>query len=808
MKKIFLLFLLVIIALCLCLTACGGESSWLVGEGAPDGSIKASVGDLYLDETTQQVYKLTPDGWVMLTPADGARGAKCHSGTAVSGEGEAISATVEGAIIGDIYINTDTGYIYECVGVGVWKRTSVLSGDAKRIGSVVSEVVSSGSARELRVTVTYTDGTSEVTSYKTPLGIDKIEYVDDTYRTVGNTEPVRIKVIYENGDAEFIGVTEDMYILDTLHTAPDLNTVGTYRCAVKYGGRATSFRLEVISIHANGIKTLSPEHSHTVMRADASGALVADEIFTSFFATSAAGKVSPLSNEDISLDFSDYKGVGVSFTAYATLKENESVECEFTVLPIREVDEVPYTALSLTPSVTGAVGVSSSLSDIPKELGLYATLSLTLGRYIYTADIPIEASMLRELDGTQYAFSAHPPKPLVLEGGVFGAECDGLILLEVYDGSESTLVGVSLTENCFRLGVANINSLSLTLELKTRYGTRYTLSTDDLSVPDFSASMIYEGSINFNLSGGYPVKIFYDYDADGIMDAGEVTSDTVTIYASDGSNIKSVEFERSYTAVIGDTLDEFLEEELVGKVAKIWHFDYLNLPYSEIAITKDMLDVTDISELVDGRISKSGEYTVYIRLKSDYTLPVTLRVTADSGRDESYTKIYLNESTATAELSPFTVAYLFENGTAILNPYLTPDGLTGGYASYTLEGSTLRIKHLGTTLVYTLGALSDGTSGIPEGYYEAKLYRPEGTPTLYTGSANTASLNRYDAYVYADRYILLVLKEAVATAMGVTDRVLLTAECSSVSALSSLELLHGMTLTFSHTEGAKSFVIE
>ena len=808
MKKTSFLIFFTILALCLCLTACGGETSWIVGEGVPDDSTRASVGDLYLDESTQLVYRLTDNGWVMLTPADGARGAKCHSGTAVSGEGNAISAFVEGAAVGDIYINTDTGYIYECVGDGIWKHSSTLSGDAKRIGSVVSEVVSSGSTRELRVTVTYTDGTSEVKLYKTPLGIDKIEYVDDIYRTVGSSEPVRIKVIYENGDAEFISVTDDMYIVDSLHTRPDMNTEGAYKCAVKYGGRATSFKLEIISIHANEIKSISPKHSRTVMRVDSEGSLITGEIYTSFFSTAASGKVAPLSNEDITFDFADYKGAGVSFTAYAALKTNESVGCEFTVLPIREVDEVPYTALSLTPSMTGAVGVSGALSDIPEDAGLYATLSLSVGKHAYIADIPIGASMLRELDGTQYLFTEHPPRPLVLSDGVFGAECDGLVLLEVYDGDESTLTGISLEEDCFKLGVTDINSIALSLALKTRYGTRYTLSTRDSSVADFSASMIYEGSINFNLAGNYPIKIFYDYDKDGIMDFGEVLYTTVTVYGSGGNNIKSVEFENSFTAPIGESLDSFLEEHIVGRVAKIWHFDYLNLPYSEIAITKDMIDASDIGELVDGRISASGEYKIYIKIKTDYTLTVNLKVTADSGRNEAYTKIYLNETDIATDTSPFTVAYLFENGTAILNPYLTPDGLTGGYASYTLSGSTLEIKHLGVTLVYTLGSLSDGSAGIPEGYYEAKIYRPEGAPTLYIGSGNTASKNRYDAFVYEDKYFVLVLKEAVAAALGAADRVLLAVECESVCALSSLELLSYGTLTFNHTDGSKSFVIE
>ncbi len=810
MKKRITCILFIIIISVLALSACGGESLWIVGEGAPDAGTHASVGDLYLDEGTQLVYRLTEDGWVMLAPADGKREIKCHTGTAVSGEGESVSATVEGSGVGDLYINTDTGIIYECTTAGVWKPTSALTGDSRRIKGVTSEVVSSGSSRELRVTVTYTDGTSEVTTHKTPLGIDRIAFVDDTYRALGDTTPVRIKAIYENGDAEFISVTSDMYIVDSLHSIPDFGTVGSYRCAVKYGGRAASFTVEVVNIHDSSVKSIVPEHPRLIMRVDASGALVTDELYTDFYGVLGSGRTVPLSKNDITLDFADFRSVGTGFTAYASLKSDDGVVCEFTVLPLRSVDEVPYSSLSVELSKSGTVALSREHADIPAESGLFATLSLTLAQHDYLADIPLTTSMLRELDGGQYVMSQHPPRPLTVVEGLLGAQCEDLLLLEVYDPGESSLVGLALERDCFKLGVSAIDDLELLLSLKTRYGTRYTVSTCDASIPDLDASMITEGQINFNLAGDYPVKIFYDYDADGIMDTHEVLTTRITVYNPDENNIKDVELESDFTLSMGDELDAFLEEQLLGKVARVWHFDYLGMPYTELAVTRDMLDLTDIGELVDGKFAKAGEYKLYIKISLGAQFIKTVRLTVAASADENrgYTKIYLNENSAAQSASPFTTAYLFENGTAILNPYLTPDGLTGGYASYTLSASTLYIKYLGTTLVYTMGERSDGTSGVPDGYYEVKSYIPDFPATLYTGSGSTAELNSYDAYIAGGEYITVVRKAAVAPGLDVAERVLFTVHKSGINSLGTLVIdSYDMTLTFNHGVGSESFVI-
>ncbi|MFA8438056.1 DUF5011 domain-containing protein [Pueribacillus sp. YX66] len=97
--------------------------SWYTGEGPPN-DIVGNNGDSYLDTTTGDVYKREPDTWTKIGNLKGDDGKR---GSAILTSSGAPSA--DAGDIGDLYLDTNTGNVYEKTANG-WKKIANLQGPA------------------------------------------------------------------------------------------------------------------------------------------------------------------------------------------------------------------------------------------------------------------------------------------------------------------------------------------------------------------------------------------------------------------------------------------------------------------------------------------------------------------------------------------------------------------------------------------------------------------------------------------------------------------------------------------------------
>ncbi len=128
---------------------------WYYGEQTDDKQGK--IGDFFYDTDDSVVYTKTESGWEFLGTLkgqdgkDGANGSNGQdgkdgvdgsngqdgvkgndgatwlTGTAIEGTGTGIIVEIEGAKIGDLYLNTETGNIYKCVAINTWDYLTCLS---------------------------------------------------------------------------------------------------------------------------------------------------------------------------------------------------------------------------------------------------------------------------------------------------------------------------------------------------------------------------------------------------------------------------------------------------------------------------------------------------------------------------------------------------------------------------------------------------------------------------------------------------------------------------------------------------------
>jgi hypothetical protein len=105
--------------------ATGQAEGWLSGTGIPGGAT-GNVGDWYLRTTNSDVYEKTSAGaWTLQTNIKGTAGEKWFSG-AYNPNGSFLVAA-----IGDWFLRTDTGDVYECTdttGGGVWALRANIKG--------------------------------------------------------------------------------------------------------------------------------------------------------------------------------------------------------------------------------------------------------------------------------------------------------------------------------------------------------------------------------------------------------------------------------------------------------------------------------------------------------------------------------------------------------------------------------------------------------------------------------------------------------------------------------------------------------
>lgn len=91
------------------------------------------VGDFFYDTDDYNIYKKTDAGWVFLSNIkgpqgetgpegpDGKDGTRWFTGTEITGTELSITATITGAVIGDLYLNIDTANVYKCVEKDTWQ---------------------------------------------------------------------------------------------------------------------------------------------------------------------------------------------------------------------------------------------------------------------------------------------------------------------------------------------------------------------------------------------------------------------------------------------------------------------------------------------------------------------------------------------------------------------------------------------------------------------------------------------------------------------------------------------------------------
>ncbi|MCK1668615.1 DUF2961 domain-containing protein [Bradyrhizobium sp. 153] len=109
----------------------GIGSRWYTGSGAPSTITGQAEGDLYLDDTTGDVYEFAsewslvmnikgPSGPAGADGADGARGSLWYEGTGAPG-------TITGQADGDVYLDTASGDVYKRAS-GAWSLTGNIKG--------------------------------------------------------------------------------------------------------------------------------------------------------------------------------------------------------------------------------------------------------------------------------------------------------------------------------------------------------------------------------------------------------------------------------------------------------------------------------------------------------------------------------------------------------------------------------------------------------------------------------------------------------------------------------------------------------
>lgn len=106
--------------------------------GVEISSVEGKVGDFFYDTDDCQVYIKLDAGWTLLSSIKGdtgEKGATWFTGTAITGDEENINVEIDGARIGDLYLNTDTSDIYTCTAENTWKWVSNNKGNTGAAGA-------------------------------------------------------------------------------------------------------------------------------------------------------------------------------------------------------------------------------------------------------------------------------------------------------------------------------------------------------------------------------------------------------------------------------------------------------------------------------------------------------------------------------------------------------------------------------------------------------------------------------------------------------------------------------------------------
>lgn len=103
----------------------GQGSKWFSGTDV--AAIEGNVGDFFFDTDDNCIYLKSDAGWNQIASIQGEKGEAGENGTAwftgtiVSGTADEIAGEVYGAKVGDIYFNTETNDVYTCISTNTWK---------------------------------------------------------------------------------------------------------------------------------------------------------------------------------------------------------------------------------------------------------------------------------------------------------------------------------------------------------------------------------------------------------------------------------------------------------------------------------------------------------------------------------------------------------------------------------------------------------------------------------------------------------------------------------------------------------------
>ena len=115
-------------------------NTWTVGTTEPT---EAFENDMFLNNTTWNVYKYNGTEWELVgnikgatgeTGATGPAGSVWLTGTAITGTNSGISATITNARVGDLYLNTNTCDLYQCVSENTWNWLVNIKGEKGETG--------------------------------------------------------------------------------------------------------------------------------------------------------------------------------------------------------------------------------------------------------------------------------------------------------------------------------------------------------------------------------------------------------------------------------------------------------------------------------------------------------------------------------------------------------------------------------------------------------------------------------------------------------------------------------------------------
>ena len=241
-------------------------ATWLTATTDPTNDTIANENDLYLNTTSGNIFKKTSTGWDNIGNIKGAKGdtgsqgetgnagATWLTGTAITGTGENISATITGSKVGDLYFNTTTCDVYTCTAENTWKWLANIKGSKGEDGTSVyvgyDGYIWCGTTKteyKAQIDSTTTDASvwEDTIAVANANGMGKYfghEYVDMSKNVIalmsyykvhaqmtiyGNSEITEIQFISENAGQLDIGTAKVSDIAHAGATVESLNTETT-----------------------------------------------------------------------------------------------------------------------------------------------------------------------------------------------------------------------------------------------------------------------------------------------------------------------------------------------------------------------------------------------------------------------------------------------------------------------------------------------------------------------------------------------------------------------------------------------------